>query len=67
MVGKAAVFAHSLMVFGGQNSLVSPPEVGVADALFIVSRNGVPEQLAGSFTPSTDNARDNLPGVFAQG
>ncbi len=65
MVGKAAVFAYSLMVLGGENSLVSPPEVGVADALLIGSRNGVPELLAGSFTASTDNARYDLPGVFA--
>ena len=65
VVGKTHVFAYSLMMFGGENSAVSPPEVGVADALFVAFGYGVPEQLAGSFTPSTHNTRDDLPGVFA--
>ncbi len=66
MAGEAAVFAHSLMLCGGQNSAVSPPEVAVANALLIALGYGVPEQLTGGFTPSTDDARHHLPGVFAQ-
>ena len=61
MVGQTRIFAHSLMLFGGENSLVSPPEVGVANALFVRFGNRTPEQLAGGFTPSAYDAGYDLP------
>ncbi len=66
VVSEAAVFAYSLMVFGGKNSMVSPPEVGVANALFVVGRDSVPEQLAGSFTATTHNTSYDLPRPFTK-
>ena len=66
VASEARVFAHSLVLRLRNNGLIGFPEVGVADALFVAFGYGVPEQLAGSFTPTTDDARDNLPGVFAQ-
>ncbi len=61
VASETAIFAYSLMVFGRQNSAVSTPEVGVADALLVAFRDSVPEQLASSFTPTTDHASYDLP------